>query len=61
MSRSLLEIPPKISVAGFMGYLKGKSMGLIYQQFTNLFLKYRHRQFWCAGYYVDMVGKTRKR
>ena len=26
----LIEIPPKISVAGFMGYLKGKSTVLIY-------------------------------
>ena len=54
----LVEIPPKLSVAGFMGYLKGKSTILIYQQFTNLMLKYRHRQFWCTGYYVDTVGKN---
>ena len=46
----LVEIPPKLSVAGFMGYLKGKSTVLIYQQFTNLFLKYRHREFWYTGY-----------
>lgn len=57
----LLEIPPKISVAGFMGYLKGKSTVLIYQQFTNLFLKYRHREFWCTGYYVDTVCKNTKK
>lgn len=56
----LIEIPPKISVAGFMGYLKGKSTVLIYQQFTSMFLKYRHRQFWCTGYYVDTVGKNKK-
>ena len=31
----LLEIPPKISVSGFMGYLKGKSIVLIYQRYTN--------------------------
>ena len=41
----LVEIPPKLSVAGFMGYLKGKSTVLIYQRFTNLMLKYRHREF----------------
>ena len=46
----LVEIPPKLSVAGFMGYLKGKSIVLIYQRFTNLMLKYRHREFWCTGY-----------
>ena len=57
----LVEIPPKMSVSGFMGYLKGKSTVLIYQQFTNLMLKYRHREFWCTGYYVDTVGKNTKK
>lgn len=57
----LLEILPKMSVSGFMGYLKGKSTVLIYQRFTNLFLKYRHREFWCTGYYVDTVGKNTKK
>ena len=32
----LLKIPPKISVAGFMGYIKGKSSLLIYERFGNL-------------------------
>ena len=50
-----------MSVSGFMGYLKGKSTVLIYQRFTNLFLKYRHREFWCTGYYVDTVGKNTKK
>ena len=57
----LLEIPPKMSVSGFMGYLKGKSSVLIYQRFTNLMLKYRHREFWCSGYYVDTMGKNTKK
>ena len=57
----LVEIPPKYSVSGFMGYLKGKSTCRIYQRFTNLFLKYRHREFWCTGYYVDTVGKNTKK
>ena len=57
----LVEIPPKMSVSGFMGYLKGKSSVLIYQRFTNLMLKYRHREFWCSGYYVDTVGKNTKK
>ena len=57
----LVEIQPKMSVAGFMGYLKGKSSVLIYQQFTSMYLKYRHREFWCTGYYVDTVGKNTKK
>ena len=44
-----------------MGYLKGKSSVLIYQQFTSMYLKYRHREFWCTGYYVDTVGKNTKK
>ena len=56
----LVEIPPKLSVSGFMGYLKGKSSVLIYQKYSNLMYKYRHREFWCTGYYVDTVGKNTK-
>ena len=54
----LLEIPPKMSVSGFMGYLKGKSSLMIYEQFGDLKFKYRNREFWCRGYYVDTVGKN---
>jgi putative transposase len=56
----LVEIPPKISVSGFMGYLKGKSSILIYQKWANMKYKYRNREFWCRGYYVDTVGKNKK-
>ena len=44
-----------------MGFLKGKSTIMIYQRFVSLFLKYRHREFWCTGYYVDTVGKNTKK
>ncbi len=54
----LLEIPPKMSVSGFMGYLKGKSSLMLYDQFGDLKFKYRNREFWCCGYYVDTVGKN---
>ena len=56
----LLSIPPKISVSGFMGFLKGKSSLMIYQRWGNMKFKYRNRQFWCRGYYVDTVGKNTK-
>ena len=55
-----VEIPPKISVGGVMGYLKGKSSILIYQKYANMKFKYRNREFWCRGYYVDTVGKNKK-
>ena len=56
----LLSIPPKISVSGFMGFLKGKSSLMIYQKWGSMKFKYRNRQFWCRGYYVDTVGKNAK-
>ena len=54
----LLSIPPKYSVSQIMGYLKGKSSLMIYEQWGNLKFKYRNREFWCKGYYVDTVGKN---
>ena len=57
----LVEIPPKISVSSFMGYLKGKSATMLYEQFSELKYKYRSRKFWCKGYYVDTVGKNEAR
>ena len=56
----LIEIPPKYSVSSIMGYLKGKSSLMIYEKWGNLRYKYRNRQFWCRGYYVDTVGKNIK-
>ena len=57
----LLAIPPKMSVSGFMGYLKGKSSLMIYQKWGNMKFKYRNREFWCRGFYVDTVGKNVKK
>lgn len=57
----LLEIPPKMSVSGFMGYLKGKSSLMIYQKWGNMKFKYRNREFWCRGYYGDTAGKNTKK
>lgn len=57
----LVEIPPKYSVSSFMGYLKGKSSTMLYEQFGELKYKYRNREFWCRGYYVDTVGKNTSR
>ena len=54
----LVEIPPKYAVSKFMGYLKGKSSTMLYEQFGELKYKYRNREFWCKGYYVDTVGKN---
>ena len=57
----LLEIPPKVSVSSFMGYLKGKSSLMIYEKYPELKYRYRNREFWCRGYYVDTAGKNAKK
>ena len=52
----LVMIPPKISVSSFMGYLKGKSVLMIFDRHANLKYKYGNRHFWSEGYYVSTVG-----
>ena len=37
----LLEIPPKVSVSSFMGYLRGKSSLMIYEKYPELKYKYQ--------------------
>ena len=54
----LVMIPPKMSVSGFMGFIKGKSSLMIYQKWGNAKFQYRCREFWCRGYYVDTTGKN---
>jgi len=54
----LVSIPPNLSVAQFVGYLKGKSSLMIFDRHANLKYKYGNRHFWCRGYYVDTVGKN---
>lgn len=56
----LVSIPPHLSVAQFMGYLKGKSSLMIFDRHANLKYKYGERKFWCRGYYVDTVGRNKK-
>lgn len=56
----LVKIPPKMSVSGFIGFLKGKSTLLIFERHANLKYKYGNRTFWCRGYYVDTAGKNEK-
>ena len=57
----LVEIPPKMSVSSFMGFLKGKSSLIIHERHANLKYKHGNRSFWCRGYFVDTVGKNTKR
>ena len=52
----LVSIPPRISVASFMGYLKGKSALMMFDKHANLKYKFGNRHFWAEGYYVSTVG-----
>ena len=48
-------IPPKMSVSQFVGYLKGKSVLMIYDKHPELGSKW-NKSFWARGYYVATVG-----
>ena len=54
----LVSVPPYLSIAQFMGFLKGKSSLMIFDRHANLKYKYGQRSFWCRGYFVDTVGKN---
>ncbi len=56
----LVSVPPYISIAQFMGFLKGKSTLMIFNRHANLKFKYGSRHFWCRGYYVDTVGRNER-
>ena len=55
----LVSVPPYLSIAQFMGYLKSKSSLMIFDRHANLKYKYGQRSFWCRGYFVDTVGKNK--
>lgn len=57
----LVEIPPKYSMSSFVGLLKEKSSLMLYKRFPKLRYKYRNRESWCRGYYVDTEGKNDKK
>jgi putative transposase len=48
-------VPPKQSVADFMGYLKGKSALMIFDKYPEQSTKWS-KAFWARGYYVSTVG-----
>ena len=56
----LVKIPPKLSVSSFMGYLKGKSSLVIFNEHAKLKYNYGIRHFWSEGYYVSTVGLNKK-
>ena len=43
-----------------MGYLKGKSSLMRFDQHANMKYRNGNRGDWCRGYYVDTVGRNQK-
>ena len=56
----LVSMPPYLSVAQFVGFLKSKSALMIFDRHANLKYKYGRRNFWARGYFVDTVGRNEK-
>ncbi len=52
-----VQIPPKLSVSEFMGYLNGKSALMIFDRHPE-FRQKGNRHFWAKGYYVNTVGRN---
>nr|WP_276819725.1 transposase [Mailhella massiliensis] len=52
----LSEIPRRMSVSAFAGYVKGKSSLMACEQFGALKCGCRSRKFWCRGYSIRQAG-----
>jgi putative transposase len=52
----VLSIPPKLSVAMAVGYLKGKSAIQIHREALNVKQGFTGKHFWSRGYCVSTVG-----
>ena len=48
----------KMRVSSVMGYLTDRSSLMLYERWGNARYKYRSRELWCRGYYVDMTAKN---
>ena len=54
----LLSVPPKYSVSGVMGFIKGKSAIHIARVYAGRRRNYGGQHFWARGYWVSTVGKN---
>ena len=52
----VISIPPKVSVASVVGFIKGKSAILIARDFQGRAQNYTGCHFWARGYFVSTVG-----
>ena len=52
-----VNIPPKMSVSDFVGFLKGKSALMIFDKYPEMGSKW-DRSFCARGYYVKTIGSV---
>lgn len=52
----IVSIPPYLSLAQFIGFLKGKSSLMIFDRYADLKYRYESGNFWHRRYYVDTAG-----
>ncbi len=53
----LISIPPKMSVAAAMGFIKGKSAIHIARVYAGRRRSFVGQHFWARGYWVSTVGR----
>ena len=56
----LISIPPRLSVASIVGFLKGKSSIWVAQNIAGKKQNFVGHKFWARGYYVSTVGADEK-
>ena len=52
----VLSVPPKLSIAMVLGYLKGKSAIHIHRQLEGVNRGFTGKHFWSRGYCVSTIG-----
>ena len=53
----VVSIPPKVSISGLMGVLKGKLAIKLFQSYPRMKEKpYWGNHFWARGYFVSTIG-----
>jgi REP-associated tyrosine transposase len=52
-----VSIPPKYSVSGVVGFIKGKSAIAIARNYMDRAKNFVGQNFWARGYYVSTVGR----
>jgi putative transposase len=52
----LAMVPPKVSISGYMGTIKGRTAIRVFNKFRELKRRYWGNHFWAKGYCVDTVG-----